>query len=157
MPFLAPFPTLTPPSPFCILRVRWYIAISFRVILLPWYKVMWEYGHLRALGRPDSCFFPLFPLSVFPGKSLLSDIPEPSVITLNFTHHCGFKVFVSQTGGILERRLGCTLPGLAGTQACSSLQPSSGCLSSCMESPLWITAKSGMGNPWGSFLWQFAL
>lgn len=50
VPFLAPFPTLTPPSSFCILRVSWYIAMSFRVILLPWYKVMWEYGHLRALG-----------------------------------------------------------------------------------------------------------
>lgn len=65
-------------------------------------------------------------------------------------------MFVSQTGGILERRLDCILPGWAGTQACSSPRPSLVCLSSCMASPLWITAKSGTGKLMGelAFAWR---
>lgn len=40
----------------------------------------------------------------------------------------------------------CILPGWAGTLACSSQRPLLDCLSFCMESLLWITAKSGMGS-----------
>lgn len=56
---------------------------------------------------------------------------------------------MSSTGGTLERRLGCILPGWAGTPACSSQLPSLDCLCFCMASSPWITAKSGTGA-WGS-------